>query len=114
MQKTFNKDLKELNSYFDNLDQENDITNNRSNIAFLYEKKKDVNNYIYNSIVNYAINKYNNPNSKDKIKVEDLIHEIVLTKNIDNTKKIKLKESNLLKTIIKIEIIISYFLVNMK
>ena len=29
-------------------------------------------------------------------------------------KKIKLKESNLLKTIIKIEIIISYFLVNMK
>lgn len=99
--KTFNKDLKELNSYFDNLDQENDITNNRSNIAFLYEKKKDVNNYIYNSIVNYAINKYNNPNSKDKIKVEDLIHEIVLTKNIDNTKKNKTKRKQFVKNYYK-------------
>ncbi|MDO5569527.1 MAG: hypothetical protein Q4G04_05425 [bacterium] len=101
MQKTFNKDLKELNNYFDNLDQENDITNNRSNIAFLYEKKNDVNSYIYNSIVNYAINKYNNPGSNDKIKVEDLIHEIVLTKNIDCTKKSKTKKKQFVKNYYK-------------
>lgn len=60
-----------------------------------------MNNYIYNSIVNYAINKYNNPNSNDKIKIEDLIHEIVLTKNIDNTKKNKTKRKQFVKNYYK-------------
>ena len=98
IKKSFNADLKELNAYFDTLNEENNITTNKSDLVYLYNKKKDLNNYVYNSIVNYAINKYNNPSDKTKLQTEDILHEIIISKNIGyDNKSNKTKRKNLLK-----------------
>ena len=98
MKKSFNADLKKLNNYFDNLNEENNITTDKSNLIYLYNKKKDLNNYVYNSIVNYAINKYNNQSDKAELQTEDLLHEIIISKNIGyENKSSKKKKKNLLK-----------------
>lgn len=56
-------------------------------MLFLNQKQKEFNNYIYNSIVNYAIYKYNTGDNKTKIQTEDILHEIILQKDIGYTSK---------------------------
>lgn len=76
-------DLDKLNKYFEKLDNENNIESNIKNNSIVNKKKEYIDNYILNSIVNYALYKYNhissivkNKNKLNHITMEDLIQEI--------------------------------------
>lgn len=88
--KIIKEDLENLNNYFKNLNNLNNENINPDNNSIVIKKQKYINNYIYNSIVNHALYKYDNIsnliNSKrEKITVEDLIQEIVFL-NTDSEK----------------------------
>lgn len=76
-------DLDKLNKYFEKLDNENNIESNIKNNSIVNKKEEYIDNYILNSIVNYALYKYNhissivkNKNKLNHITMEDLIQEI--------------------------------------
>ena len=81
--KDINKDLEKLNDYFDELNRNNNIEELTANNSIVNKKEEYIDNYIYNSIVNHSLYRYEhismivkNKNSNDKITIEDLIQEI--------------------------------------
>ena len=80
--KDINNDLESINEYFKKLDELNNEDGNIKNS--IVKKKQDyIDNYIYNSIVNHSLYKYEkitmvvkNKTKQDKITIEDLIQEI--------------------------------------
>lgn len=81
--KDINKDLDNLNKYFDTLNENNNIEELTTNNSIVSKKEEYIDNYIYNSIVNHSLYKYEhismvvkNKNNVDKITIEDLIQEV--------------------------------------
>lgn len=81
--KDINKDLENLNNYFDELNKNNNIEELTSDNSIVNKKEKYIDNYIYNSIVNHSLYKYEhismivkNKNNIDKITIDDLIQEV--------------------------------------
>lgn len=81
--KDINKDLKNLNNYFDELNKNNNIEELTSDNSIVNKKEEYIDNYIYNSIVNHSLYKYEhismivkNKNNIDKITIDDLIQEV--------------------------------------
>lgn len=90
--KDINKDLEKLNDYFDELNRNNNIEELTTNNSIVSKKEEYIDNYIYNSIVNHSLYRYEHismvvksKNSIDKITIEDLIQEIAY----QNSKKNK-------------------------
>lgn len=84
MKKNINEDIKKLNNYFVLLNENNNIYDNNFKNAITENKIKYIDNYIYNSIVNYSLYKYEKISlivkkntNKEEISIEDLIQEIV-------------------------------------
>ena len=82
--KDIKKDLEKLNDYFDTLNKNNNIKELVADNSIVNKKEEYIDNYIYNSIVNHALYKYNhicmyvkNKNNTDKITIDDLIQEVV-------------------------------------
>ena len=82
--KDINKDLEKLNDYFDTLNKNNNVKELVADNSIVNKKEEYIDNYIYNSIVNHALYKYNhismyvkNKNNTDKITIDDLIQEVV-------------------------------------
>lgn len=91
--KDINKDLENLNSYFDSLNKNNNIDEVTSNNSIVNKKEEYIDNYIYNSIINHSLYKYEHismvvksRNNKDKITIEDLIQEIAYQNNLKDYK----------------------------
>ena len=81
--KDINKDLENLNNYFDELNKNNNIEELTSDNSIVNNKEEYIDNYIYNSIVNHSLYKYEhismivkNKNNIDKITIDDLIQEV--------------------------------------
>lgn len=81
--KDINNDLQKLNDYFDILNQNNNIEELIQNNSIVNKKQEYIDNYIFNSIVNHSLYKYNqislivkNKSKKDIISIEDLIQEL--------------------------------------
>mgnify|MGYP000162955802 FL=1 len=81
--KDINNDLQKLNDYFDMLNQNNNIEELIQNNSIVNKKQEYIDNYIFNSIVNHSLYKYNqislivkNKSKKDIISIEDLIQEL--------------------------------------
>ena len=81
--KDIKKDLEKLNDYFDTLNKNNNIKELVADNSIVNKKEEYIDNYIYNSIVNHALYKYNhismyvkNKNNADKITIDDLIQEV--------------------------------------
>lgn len=81
--KDINKDLENLNNYFDELNKNNNIEELTSDNSIANKKEEYIDNYIYNSIVNHSLYKYEhismivkNKNNIDKITIDDLIQEV--------------------------------------
>ena len=86
--KEINKDLYNLNQYFNALNEDNNIEELNNYNSIVSKKEKYIDNYIYNSIVNHALYKYDytnmlikNHNKKDKITIDDVIQEIAFLNN---------------------------------
>ena len=84
MKKNIDEDIKKLNNYFVLLNENNNIYDNNFKNAITENKIKYIDNYIYNSIVNYSLYKYEKISlivkkntNKEEISIEDLIQEIV-------------------------------------
>lgn len=81
--KDINKDLENLNNYFDELNKNNNIEELTSDNSIVNKKEEYIDNYIYNSIVNHSLYKYEhismivkNKNNIDKITIDNLIQEV--------------------------------------
>lgn len=81
--KDINNDLQSLNSYFDSLNKKNHIDELTLNNVIVKKKGEYIDNYIYNSIVNHSLYKYQHisrivksKNNQGKITMDDLIQEI--------------------------------------
>ena len=108
MKKNIDEDIKKLNNYFVLLNKNNNIDDNNFKNAITENKIKYIDNYIYNSIVNYSLYKYEKiflivkkNTNKEEISIEDLIQEIVYLNH-------KYKENNSDKHIRK-EVLENYF-----
>ena len=91
--KDIEKDLELLNQYFEKLDNDNNIKSNISENTIVSKKGEYIDNYIYNSIVNHSLYKYEkvsmvvkSKTNSDKITIEDLIQEIAYQNNLKETK----------------------------
>ena len=94
--KEINDDLEKLNDYFNTLSNDNHIDFNSDN-SIIKKKEDYIDNYIYNSIVNHSLYKYNHISMvvksktiSDKITIDDLIQEIAyqnIKKNVYSDKK---------------------------
>lgn len=101
--KDINNDLQQLNDYFDVLNKNNNIDELISKNTLINKKEDYIDNYIYNSIVNHALYKYEhitliakNKSNKDKITIEDLIQQIVY----QNSKREKYDDKQRRKTVL--------------
>lgn len=81
--KDITKDLENLNNYFDELNKNNNIEELTSDNSIINKKEEYIDNYIYNSIVNHSLYKYEHismivksKNNIDKITIDDLIQEV--------------------------------------
>lgn len=84
--------MERLNHYFDTLNQNNNINEFVVKNSIVDKKEKYIDNYIYNSIVNHSLYKYEhismyvkNKNNTNKITIDDLIQEVAF----QNSKKEK-------------------------
>lgn len=89
--KQIENDLKKLNDYFDKLSKNNNVDIIDVSDSLVDKKDKYINNYIYNSIINHALYKYNHISmtvksrtNKDNITLDDLIQEIAYLNNNKN------------------------------
>lgn len=87
--KDINKDLENLNNYFDTLNKNNNIEELTSNNSIVNKKEEYIDNYIYNAIVNHSLYKYEhismivkNKKNVDKITIDDLIQEVAYQNSI--------------------------------
>ena len=81
--KDISNDLQKLNEYFDKLNEDNNVKEIINNNSIVNKKEEYIDNYIYNSIVNHSLYKYNHismivktRSNKEKISIEDLIQEV--------------------------------------
>ena len=103
------KDLKDINLYFNKMNHDLNIKELVGDVSITDKKKNYIDNYVYNSIVNHALYKYNNiyntvktKKQYEKITFDDLIQEIVYQNSKD--KEIlndKLKRKNILNNYFK-------------
>lgn len=98
-----NNDIKKLNDYFDNLNKNNNVSEIIKDNSITNKKQDYIDNYIYNSIVNHAIYKYEhiayivkNKKYNDVITIDDLIQEIAF----QNSKKKYLNDKDMRKHIL--------------
>ena len=75
--KVFNHNLNKINDYFIEISKDNNIKD-YINSSLVLSKKNYINNYILNSIVNYANYKYKN------VKEQDILQKIILDKYKNN------------------------------
>ena len=75
--KVFNHNLNKINDYFIEISKDNNIKD-YINSSLVLSKKNYINNYILNSIVNYANYKYK------KVKEQDILQKIILDKYKNN------------------------------
>ena len=101
--KSINKDLESLNNYFDELNKNNNIKDIVNNNSIVKKKEEYIDNYIYNSIVNHSLYKYEHislvvksRDKKDVITLEDLIQEIAF----QNSKRLILTDKQRRKMIL--------------
>lgn len=95
--KNLNKDydcfinsLNEINKYFINLNKRNNIENSFNN-NYVVNKEQYLDNYVFNSIVNYSKKYYDYKSKKTKkINSEEIIQEIILKDYIKNKKQSKI------------------------
>ena len=78
--KVFNHNLNKINDYFIEISKDNNIKD-YVNSSLVLSKKNYINNYILNSIVNYANYKYK------KVKEQDILQKIILDKYKNNKMK---------------------------
>lgn len=78
--KVFNHNLNKINDYFIEISKDNNIKD-YINSNLVLSKKNYINNYILNSIVNYANYKYK------KVKEQDILQKIILDKYKNNKMK---------------------------
>ena len=78
--KVFNHNLNKINDYFIEISKDNNIKD-YINSNLVLSKKNYINNYILNSIVNYANYKYKN------VKEQDILQKIILDKYKNNKMK---------------------------
>ena len=90
-QQDINIDLQKLNDYFNELNENNNIEELVEKNTIVDKKQNYIDNYIFNSIVNHSLYKYNkvymyvkNKTKQDKITIEDLIQEIASLNNIQD------------------------------
>lgn len=93
--KRFKNSLKSINVYFDNIYKSNNVNGIFSDTKLTDSKEQYLNNYIYNSIVNFAYYKYKKDSKGiNNIKENDVIQSIILklyNKNKEQSKKDILK-----------------------
>ena len=95
--KVFNHNLNKINDYFIEISKDNNIKD-YINSNLVLSKKNYINNYILNSIVNYANYKYKN------VKEQDILQKIILDKYKNN--KIK-KRYSILKSYLSNNVLIN-------
>lgn len=84
----FKDALNEINSYFYNIYEENQIKNIDVDNTLIDSKNKYIDNYIYNAIVNHANYNYKKELKTVKsIKENDIIQEIILKNYLKNKKQ---------------------------
>ena len=84
----FKDALNEINSYFHNIYEENQIKNIDIDTTLIDSKNKYIDNYIYNAIVNHANYNYKKElKSVKSIKENDIIQEIILKHYLKNKKQ---------------------------
>ena len=84
----FKDSLNKINSYFYKINEENNIKNIKVDTSLIDSKNKYIDNYIYNSIVNYALYNYKKESkASNKIKENDIIQEIILKHYLKNKKQ---------------------------
>ena len=114
--KDINKDLENLNNYFDELNKNNNIEELTSDNSIVNKKEEYIDNYIYNSIVNHSLYKYEhismivkNKNNIDKITIDDLIQEVAYQNSKRNKYNDKQRRKLVLDNYFKGNSIISKF-----
>ena len=86
--KDIKKDLDNLNEYFNKLNEDNNIKEYIKSNSIVDKKEQYIDNYIYNSIVNHSLYKYEHiemivKNRKiDNITLDDLIQEVAYQNKI--------------------------------
>lgn len=84
----FKESLNKINNYFYKINEDNNIKNIVVDTTLIDSKNKYMNNYIYNSIVNYANYNYKKETKNiAKIKENDIIQEIILKHYLNNKKQ---------------------------
>lgn len=82
----FDEKIESLNNYFIKISRDNNISMKDIDYSYSNNKEKYLDNYILNSIVNYARYHYRNEKAKLKIKNTDIIQSIILNIYKDNKK----------------------------
>ena len=86
----FKKSLNKINSYFQKINEDNNIKNIVVDTSLIDSKNKYIDNYIYNAIVNYADYNYKKESkTSNKIKENDIIQEIILKHYLKNKRQTK-------------------------
>ena len=87
----FKNNLQKINDYFYNINKDNNINNIKIDNSLINNKNKYLENYVYNAIVNYSYFCYKKElnRSKNKIKENDIIKEIILKNYIQNKNQTK-------------------------
>ena len=84
----FKESLNKINSYFLKINKDNNIKNIDVDTSLIDSKNKYIDNYIYNTIVNYANYNYKKESkTSNKIKENDIIQEIILKHYLKNKKQ---------------------------
>ena len=84
----FKESLKNINTYFHKINEDNNIKNINVDTSLIDSKNKYIDNYIYNAIVNYADYHYKKESkTSNKIKENDIIQEIILKHYLKNKKQ---------------------------
>lgn len=100
--KDIKKDLDNLNEYFNKLNEDNNIKDYIKSNSIVDKKEQYIDNYIYNSIVNHSLYKYEHiemivKNKKiDNITLEDLIQEVAYQNKIKSEMKDKQRKKFIL------------------
>jgi len=90
-QKEIDEDLKNINSYFDKINDDLNIKELVGNVGIVKTKQDYIDNYVYNSIVNHSLYKYNKvlntvktKKQYEKITMEDLIQELAYQNSLND------------------------------
>ncbi len=111
----FKDSLKELNEYFIKVNKDNNISKMIIDDSLLNDKKKYLDNYIYNSIVNHADYIFKTKSKKyNTINEDDILREIILKeyKKYNNQSRTNILENYLSNTLPKLKYQNRYKIIN--